>query len=188
MTSQAAPAEFTAGPGSTAAGEPVYLVVGKLHRPHGLHGEVIMEVITDFPERLRKGVTVFVGEQYQPHEIISRRRYDSDLLLSLAGYQTPEEVGVLRNQYVYVRSDLIPPLPEGEYYQHQLLGLRVVSEDGQPLGVLSQILSTGANDVYIVLPESGKEILVPAIDSVILSVDLPKGEMRIHVLPGLLPD
>ena len=110
------------------------------------------------------------------------------LLLSLAGYQTPEEVGVLRNQYVYVRSDLIPPLPEGEYYQHQLLGLRVVSEDGQPLGELSQILSTGANDVYIVLPESGKEILVPAIDSVILSVDLPKGEMRIHVLPGLLPD
>ena len=167
---------------------PIFLVVGKLRRPHGLRGEMIMEVITDFPERLRSGMLVFVGEQYIEHKILTRRRYADDLLIGLEGFQNPEQSGELRNKYVYVRSDMIPPLPEGEYYQHQLLGLRVIDEEEQELGRLEHIIETGANNVYLVRSENGAELLLPAIDQVILSVDLPKGEIRVHLLPGLLPE
>ena len=173
---------------NTSGDEAVFLVVGKLRRPHGLRGEMIMEVITDFPERLRSGMMVFVGEEHDARTISTRRRYSDDLLLGFEGYQTPEQAGALRNQYVYVRSDLIPPLPDGEYYQHQLLGLRVVTDEGRELGRLEQILETGANAVYLVRSESGAEILLPAIDPVVLGVDLPGGEMRVHLLPGLLND
>lgn len=174
--------------GSSAPGEPVFLVVGKLRRPHGLQGEMIMQVITDFPGRLRPGKIVFIGDEHFEHTIRSRRRYTNDLLIALEGYDTPEAAGTLRNQMVYVRSDMIPALPEGEYYHHQLLGLQVISDEGQALGQLVQILETGANDVYIVRPDRGAEILLPAIDSVVLQVDLVRGEMKVHLLPGLLPE
>jgi 16S rRNA processing protein RimM len=88
---------------------------------------------------------------------------------------------------VYVRADDRPPLAEGEYYHHQLLGLRVVSDEGQFLGRITKILDTTANEVYVVRPDSGPEILLPAIEEVILVIDVDKGEMQVHVLPGLLP-
>lgn len=189
MTSQNRSGEFQPlEAGSPGSGEPVFLVVGKLRRPHGLHGDMILEVITDFPQRLRVGKTVYVGDAYEPKRIRARRPYNADLLLAFDGYDTPEEAGMLRNELVYVRADELPPLSEGEYYQHQLLGMRVVSEAGEELGRLEQILETGANNVYVVRPESGPEILLPAIEAVILGVDLEQGEVRVHILPGLLPD
>jgi 16S rRNA processing protein RimM len=81
-----------------------------------------------------------------------------------------------------------PPLPEGEYYHHQLIGLKVVNEQGDVLGKVKEILATGANDVYIVRPEIGKEILIPAVDEFILAVNLERGELRVRLAPGLLPE
>jgi 16S rRNA processing protein RimM len=168
---------------------PEYLAVGILRRPHGVSGEIMLEVVTDFPERLRPGVTLYVGEDvYRPIKLQRRRTANQALIVSFAEYSTPEEVGELRNQWVFVRAADRPPLPEGEYYHHQLIGLRVVTEEGRSLGWVKQILDTGANEVYIVQPARGPEILLPAIAEVILKVDLAAGEMRIHLLPGLLPD
>lgn len=172
--------------GSQGSGEPVFLVVGKFRRSHGVVGEMLMEPITDFPERLQAGVTVYVGQKHQSHQIQSCRQSGSFLLIRLVGYDTPEEAGELRNQLVYVRADDRPPLPEGEYYHHQIIGLRVITEEGRFLGVIREILNNPANDVYIVQPETGREILLPALKSVILSVDLAKGEMLIHLLPGII--
>ena len=174
--------------GSPPPGEPAFLVVGKLQRPHGLRGEIIMEVITDFPERLRTGVTVYVGEAHQPQRIRGRRIHGKGLLVAFDSVSDPEAAGQFRNQLVYVRSDDRPSLPEGEYYHHQLLGLSVESDEGQVLGRLEQILGTGANDVYIVRPEEGPEILLPATDEVILEVNLEQGKVKVHLLPGLLPE
>jgi 16S rRNA processing protein RimM len=143
-------------------------------------------VITDFPERLQPGVTVFVGEQHQPRQIRSRRGHNQGLLLSFDGFSTPEEVGALRNAMVYVRTADRPPLPAGEYYHHQLLGLRVVSDEGQELGWISEILTSSANDIYVVRGASGTEILLPAIETVILEIDLANGLLRAHLLPGLI--
>lgn len=172
--------------GSPQTGEPLFLVVGKIHHPHGLKGDVIMEVITDFPERLRAGVVVYVGDQHIPLTIHSRRKYGTDLLLNFAEYKNPESAAELTNKLVFVRADDRPPLADGEYYQHQLLGLQVVSEEGQVLGNLVQILETGANDVYIVQPETGSEVLLPAIPDVIKGVELENKRIIIHLLPGLL--
>jgi 16S rRNA processing protein RimM len=79
-------------------------------------------------------------------------------------------------------------LPEGEHYHHELLGLQVFSDEGQLLGALTQIMVTRANDVYIVRSDTGSEILLPAIESVILEIDLEQGKMVVHLLPGLLSE
>jgi 16S rRNA processing protein RimM len=172
--------------GSPPNGEPAFLVVGKLRHPHGVRGEILMQVITDFPERLLPGLTVFVGEQHRPERIRSRRNHGQGLLVAFDGYASPEAVGALRNELVYVPTADRPPLPEGEYYHHQILGLRVINEDGQELGRVSEILSSAAHDIYAVRRETGPEILLPAIDEVILKIDLERGELRVHLLPGLI--
>jgi len=174
--------------GSPGEGEPVFLVIGKLRRPHGIQGEILMDVLTDFPERLEKGVIIYMGDQHQPLKIRSCRRQNQAMLLAFDGFIDPQTVGQLRNELLYVRADDRPPLPEGEYYHHQLLGLEVVDETGQWLGVLTKILDTGANDVYVVRPVRGQEILLPAIEQVILDIDLEHKQMRVHILPGLIPD
>lgn len=171
--------------GSPIAGEPVFLVVGRLHKPHGLKGEVQMGVMTDFPERLKPGVKVFVGEGHEEMEIQSLRDHGGGLLVRFAGTEGREDVEGLRNKMVYVRADDRPKLPEGEYYQHEIIGLDVVSDEGQVLGALVEILETGANNVYVVRDKTGNELLLPAIDEVVLGIDLRKGRIRVHVLDGL---
>jgi 16S rRNA processing protein RimM len=165
-----------------------FLSVGKLGRPHGVRGEIVMEILTDFPERIRSGVTLYVGAAHHPLRVRSRRRADASLLLAFDGYDTPETVGELRNQIVYVSIADRPPLPEGEYYHHQLIGKPVVAEDGRQLGLLTEIIETGANDVAVIQPEIGREILIPLIDGVLLGVDEPAGVVSVHLLPGILPD
>lgn len=174
--------------GSLNPGEPEFLVVGKLGKPHGIHGEIVMDVYTDFPERLQHGVLVFVGSDYLPLQIIKRRPHLRGLLICFEGYQTREGVAELRNQLVHVRTADRPPLDVGEYYHHELLGLQMVDEDEQILGTVERILETGANDVYIVKDETGAELLVPAIEAVILKIDLDNHQIFVKLLPGLLPD
>jgi 16S rRNA processing protein RimM len=174
--------------GSPPTGGPAFLVIGKLSHPHGVRGELMMEVYTDFPERIHPGVTVFVGSQYTPYKIRSRRRHRSGLLVAFQEYGTPEAAGALRNQLVYVRAEDRPPLPEGEFYHHQVIGLRVKTESGQPLGVVKDILETGANDILVVRRVTGAEILIPAVDEFVLAYDLARGEVIVRLLPGLLPE
>jgi 16S rRNA processing protein RimM len=168
------------GTGSPMPGEPVFVIVGKLRRPHGVHGEILMDVQTDFPQRLRRKKTVYVGEKHLPLVIESVRTQDRALLLSFEGYEGCDAVGQLRNHFVYVKTSELPNLPEGEYYFHELVGLRVVNEQGVELGVLAEILETGANDVYVVRSAEGAETLLPVIDEVVRHVDLERGEICVR--------
>ena len=179
-------ADMKNSPGSPD-GEPVYLAVGFLRRAHGVRGEIIMDLHTDFPERLRDGRKLFVGEEHKPVTLAGARPHAKGMLVRFKGIDSPEAAGELRNQWVYVRVADVPRLPEGRLYQHELFGLRVVDEDGQPLGELVEIIETGANDVYVVRDPSGGEILLPAIPSVILEIDAERHTMRVHLLEGLLP-
>lgn len=166
-------------------GEPLYLSVGFLRRPHGVQGEIIMDLHTDFPERMKKGRKLLVGEEHKPMTLTSVRPHQLGLLVKFKDVNTPEEAGLFRNQWVYVPTKDVP-LPEGEHYKHELLGIKVVDENDSPLGVLAEILETGANDVYIVRDDSGKEILLPAISSVILDLDIDRGLLKVHLLEGLI--
>ena len=167
-------------------GEPLYLSVGFLRRPHGVRGEIIMDLHTDFPERMKKGRKLFVGDDHKQMTLTNVRPHQPGLLVKFQGVDTPEDAGLYRNQWVYVQTKDVP-LPEGQHYKHELLGLKVVDENDHPLGELVEIMETGANDVYVVRPEQGPEILLPVIDPVILDVDLGGGEIRVHLLPGLIP-
>jgi 16S rRNA processing protein RimM len=167
------------------AGEPVYLVIGYLRRPHGIRGEIIMDLHTDFPERIKSGRKVLIGEKRQPLTLDTVRVHNNGLLVSFLGVDTPEDAGKYRNQWVHVKASDVPPLPEGKHYKYELIGLDVVDENGNPLGKLVEILETGANDVYVVRDDTGKEILLPAIPSVILNLDMDHRLLRVHLLEGL---
>jgi 16S rRNA processing protein RimM len=177
-----APAET----GSPPVGEPEYLEVGFVRRPHGVKGEMLMDIRTDFPERLKTGMTVFVGEQYQPIVIASLRNHAKGLLIRFRGAKNPEDAGLYRNTSVFVPTAGLPELPEGEYYHHQLLGLNVVTDDGRELGTLADILETGANDVYVVRDANGSETLLPVIPPVILDISLADRQILVHLLDGLI--
>lgn len=165
-------------------GEPLYLSVGFLRRPHGVRGEIIMDLHTDFPERMKKGRKLFIGDDHKPMTLTNVRPHQSGLLVKFKDVDTPEDAGLYRNQWVYVQTKDVP-LPEGQHYKHELLGLRVVDEDGKLLGELIEILETGANDVYLVRDDAGKEILLPNIPSVILDLDIGTRTMLVHLLEGL---
>jgi len=168
--------------------EPAFLVVGRIRRSHGIRGEVVMELISDFPERIRIGTVLFIGDNHTPVRVLSRRMHSEGMLILFENYSSPESHDSLRNQWVFVRANDRPPLPEGEYYHHQIIGLSVVSDTGQELGTVIDIIETGANEVYIIRPETGPELLIPAIPSVIQEISLEKAVLQIHLLPGLLPD
>ena len=169
-------------------GEPEFLAVGKLLRPHGVKGEIRLAIWTDFPERLVKGTQVFVGKSYEPLNIQSLRGHTSNPIISFVEINNREEGGRLRNQVVYVRTNDLPPLPDGEIYLHQMVGLQVIQdEDSALLGRVVEILETGANHVLVVRRGNGPDVLIPDIDSVVLKVDLENEEIRVRLLPGLLP-
>lgn len=167
------------------SGESLYLAIGYLRRPHGVSGEIIMDSHTDFPERIKAGRKIYIGDKREAETIESVRVHGNSLLVKLPGYDTPESVGRFRNQWVYVKTREVPPLPKGQHYKHELIDLDVVDEHGNALGKLVEILETGANDVYVVRNESGKEILLPAIPSVILNVDMESRLIKVHLLEGL---
>lgn len=185
MSTSTAPARAGQS-GSPSVGEPVYLAVGLLRRPHGVRGDILLTVLTDFPERLRPGTFLYVGDSKQPVKITRRRLHNDGLVLGLEGVALPEQAAKFTGKTVFVRAEDRPLLPEGEYYHHQIIGLNVSDETGRALGTVTEILETGANDVYVVKDADGHEILLPALKEVLLEIDLEKKSMKVHLLPGLL--
>lgn len=178
-----------ANTGSPPNGEPVYLAVGLLRRPHGVHGEIMLEIQTDYPERLSPGTTYFAGKEYIPLKIATNRKHNKGLLLSFENINDRDKISRLRNNRLYVLLSDWPPLPEGEYYDYQLIGLEIIEkETGKMLGELKEIIQTGANDVYVVRSESGREILLPDIPDVILDIDLAQRQMSVYLIPGLVDE
>jgi 16S rRNA processing protein RimM len=145
---------------------------------------MVCEIITDFPERFTSGVSVYVDDPPRETTIQSARCDARTVTLKLRHVSSRDEVDRLRGSWVLVRESDAHPLPEGRYYWHQLIGLRVISDTGDELGVLADILETGSNDVYIV-KNADRELLLPAIPEVILNVDVVESTLTVHLLPGL---
>lgn len=147
-----------------------------------------MAVTTDFPERIQPGVTLYMGDSHEPLNIATIRHHSRGLIIAFEGFTTRNDVENYHNQDLYVRADDRPPLPEGEYYLHELIGMKVITEEGESLGVLAEMIETGAANVYVVRREDGSDVLLPATDEVILEVDVGNKQMKIHLLEGLLPE
>lgn len=138
-----------------------------------------MEVYTDLLELLVPGMVIYVGEDHQSLTIEDTRWKQELLLLKFAAYNDRTAVSELTNELVYVMRSQLPPLEAGAYYYHQMIGLKVYEDSGVYLGVLTEILQTGANDVYLVTDEAGEETLIPAIDEMILTIDRDAGTMTV---------
>lgn len=165
--------------------KPAFLTIGRILRPWGVRGEVKAQILTDFPERLESLETVLIGEETRPFRVERARLHSGTLLLKLAGYDTPEAVDALRDQELKVPLAEAATLRENQYFHHDIVGLQVRSEAGEALGEVSEILGTGANDVYVVLTPRGRELLLPAIREVVRKIDLERGEMIVRLLPGM---
>jgi 16S rRNA processing protein RimM len=172
--------------GSPLPGEPAFLAVGKLRHAHGVHGEILMEVFTDFPDRLQPDTILYLGPEVNQLKLVKSRPHRKGLLMTFQGYTTPEEVGQLRNQILYVKVGDRPPLAEGEYYHHQLLNLNVITTAGVSIGVVTEILETGASDVLVIRPTTGPDVLIPMVDKFVQDIDLVSRKITVHTIPGML--
>jgi 16S rRNA processing protein RimM len=167
---------------------PEYLAVGRVIRPHGVRGALLVEPASDVIKSVSSGMEVYLGSDYTPFEVRLFSSHRQRFLLHLENLDTRENAEKYRGETLYIRFDDSSPLAEGVYYYWQLLGLTVYTEEGTRLGTVEEIIETGANDVYLVRTDEGNEILLPAIESVIQEVDLDQNRIIVHLLPGLLPD
>lgn len=164
-----------------------YLAVGRIVKPHGLQGEVSTVVLTDFPERFETTEWFYLGTEYEaePYRLVGYRWHKQNVLLSFETIVDRTQAETLRGLLVQIPVEEAMPLPAGKYYLYQLLGLHVITAEGQFLGVIGDILETGANDVYVIKSEA-TDILLPAIPDVVKQVDLEAGQMVVHLLEGLI--
>ena len=171
-----------------------FLRIGVLTRPHGVHGEAKVFPTTDYPERFEEVSEVIIRTKKGDIRTgIDEVRYFKNLaIVKFSCFQAPEEIQGLAGSDILISRDQAQPLEEGEYYIADLLGCRVIAADdsdtfaGQELGVVKDVLQTGANDVYIVKTPSGSEILLPVIPDCIRKVDVEAGVITATLMKGLI--
>ncbi len=163
---------------------PGHVAIGRVVAPHALHGEMKVEPLTARLEHFAAGKSLWIeGVSY---EVESVRRQRGLLLLKFTGVASREGVEGLCGRVVSLPEEELGPLPEGEYYAYQIVGLEVYEQDGEHLGKVTELFPTGSNDVYVVQGPRGR-ILVPAIDDVILEVDVAGGRMVVSLMEGMFP-
>jgi 16S rRNA processing protein RimM len=173
-----------------SAPEPRFLVVGRIARPHGVRGEMRVEILTELPERLMWLTEVYLArdpDALEPDrvDVAQVRLHKEQALLQLTGVTTREAAEDLRSMLLMVPVADALPLEEGEYYLYQLEGLKVVTDEDEVLGVVREVLETGANEVFVVDGSRG-EILLPNTVEVVQDIDLAAGRITVKLLPGLL--
>lgn len=163
------------------------LQVGVITSTHGVRGEVKVFPTTDDPARFKKLKQVILddGKQQIDLEIASVKFFKNMVILKFKGIDNINDVEKYRRATLLVTRENAVPLAENEYFIADLIGLSAVSDEGEELGTITDVLQTGANDVYVVTTPQKEEILVPAIRECILAVDLDARRIQIHLLPGL---
>ncbi|HNT78742.1 MAG TPA: ribosome maturation factor RimM [Anaerolineae bacterium] len=166
--------------------EPRYLAVGRVLRPHGLQGEVRVEILTDSPEHLAELRTVYIGPEHHPYTLLQARVHQNILLLTLKECADRDAAEALRGALVEIAREDAAPLEAEEYYHFQVIGMRVITDTGEALGEVVDVLALpGANDVFVIHGPRG-EVLLPAIADVIQTLNFADQMMQVHLLPGLL--
>jgi 16S rRNA processing protein RimM len=162
--------------------------LGRIVKTHGIHGEVQVYPYSDV-ESFFDHKDVFVQGKYGdkvPQRVLkARTKKGQGVILTLEGVVDRTQAGSFVGKEIFMDRAKLSPLAEGEYYCHELEGLTVISAEGEELGILSDILATGAHDVYVVKGDRG-EILVPAVEQMVIEIDLENGVMKVDLPPGLV--
>lgn len=168
-----------------------WLMVGKIVNTHGIRGELKIYPNTDFPEvRFAPGNKLqMVHEETgasQQVEVQSSRLQKNMYVIRFKGFGNINDVEKYKGWVLKVSKEDTVKLEEDEYYFHEIIGCEVVTDEGQSLGVITEILTPGANDVWVVKPAKGKDILIPYIHDVVLDINVDEKKITVHVMEGLL--
>ena len=168
--------------------EPERIIVGIVARAHGLKGEVVVDVLSDTPERFAPGSVVLgatpEGVAGRELKVAESRPFQERLLVRFEGSERREDAEALRGFELTIARSEVAPLPEGRHYRFELVGLAVRTVAGEPLGNVTDVFATGSNDVLVV-EDDEREILIPMLEGVIVSVDLPGQVVVVDPPPGL---
>lgn len=165
-----------------------YLRVGVISSTHGVRGEAKVYPTTDDVNRFKKLKTCLLdtGKDYMELHIEGVKFFKQMVILKFKEFNSIDDVMAYKNKDLLVTRDNAVKLEENEYFICDLIGLHVVTDEGEDFGKLTDVLQTGANDVYVVECPNGKEVLLPVIDECILDVDLEKQQVTAHIMPGLI--
>ena len=159
------------------------IVVGAITKAHGLRGEVAVQVLSDNPERFADGATVWLKDGRQL-TVRGSRGAGARLLISFEEVGDRAAAESLRGAILVVPESMLPDLPEDQYWPHQLEGCEVTTESGRALGAIRDVIANPANDIWVTV-EGDREILVPAIHEVVVSVDIAGKRVVVRDVPGL---
>ena len=164
------------------------LQVGAITSTHGIRGEVKVFPTTDDPNRFKKlkEVVLDTGKEQLTLEIQSVKFFKQFVILKFKGYDNINDIEKYKGKNIYVTRENAVKLEKDEYFIADMIGSVVEDEDGNVLGTLKDVMQTGANDVYVVENQEGKELLFPAIKECILQVDIEQQKITVHIMPGLL--
>lgn len=163
------------------------LQVGVITTTHGVRGEVKVFPTTDDPARFKKlkNVILDTGKEKIDLEVAGVKFFKNMVILKFKGIDDINDVEKYRKKSLYVTRENAVKLKKNEYFIADLIGLKVESDEGEDLGILSDVLQTGANDVYVLSKEGEDDILLPAIRECVKEVNIEKGTILVHLLPGL---
>lgn len=164
------------------------LQVGAITQTHGVRGEVKVFPTTDDVKRFKKlkEVILDTGKEKVTLEIEGVKFFKQFVILKFKGFDNINDIERYKGKNLYVTRENAVKLKRDEYFIADLIGLEVYDEDDQHLGMLTNVIETGANDVYEVKFEDGREVLFPAIKQCILDVDMENRKMKVHIMEGLL--
>ncbi len=163
------------------------LKVGAITSTHGVRGEVKVFPTTDDVTRFKKQKDYLLKTKdgYMPVRVRSVKYFKQFVILGFEEFSSPEDILPYRRCELYTDREHAIKCEEDEYFITDLIGIDIFDEDENKVGILKDVIQTGANDVYIALNDKGEELLIPAIKECILDVDIKDKKMKIHVLPGL---
>lgn len=178
-----------AGAGSADTPSAEWVVVGEIVGVFGVRGELKVRPLSDFAERFAVGETLYLGDTHIPHTVTSARLRTGSHIIGLSEITGATEAERLRGESLWTPAAALKPLAPDQFYQHDIVGLRVERLDGSPLGVVTDILEAGPTDLYVVRDaRTGEERMLPAVKEFIKDVDLAAGVMRVAPIPGLFDD
>ena len=164
------------------------LEVGQIVNTFGIKGELKVTPFTDDISRFDNLEKVYVKTKKDSklYKVENARYHKNMVLLKLEGIENPEQAELLKNAFLEIDREDAIPLEEGQYFIADLIGLEVYTDEGKLLGKVDDIYNTGANDIYVVKDELGKQVLLPGIKEVIKQVDLESENITVHLIPGLI--
>lgn len=164
------------------------VAVGRITRAHGLNGDVAVFVISEVEDRFADGATVWL-EDGRALTIASSRRHGDRLIVRFRELRDRTEAEAIGKALLVIPESMSPDLPEGSWWDHQLVGSAVSTDGGRELGELRDVIHTSANDVWTVIDDDGTETLIPVLNEVLVGVDVDAKRIVVKEIPGLtVPD